>query len=247
MSSNLSAMPTASVRGYAICTTPRSGSNYLCELLSSTGRLGRPLEYFNPQGRRALETPDYPDDPSLHLERILTSGCTDNGVYALKMFPNQLARALDKIPVFDKLPNVKFVWLNRYDLLGQAISWARAIQTGQFRASQRASGPAAYDGALISRCLSEIACANAAWAMYFARRDIAPLCIRYEDIEIDARAAIREVARLVDVNAEDSDLSRASVTKQRDDLNSQWRRTFQSQNGSPNVLQLVQAVGAVSS
>ncbi|MGP8122502.1 MAG: Stf0 family sulfotransferase [Xanthobacteraceae bacterium] len=34
-------------RGYAICTMPRSGSNFLCQLLASSGCLGRPLEYFN--------------------------------------------------------------------------------------------------------------------------------------------------------------------------------------------------------
>jgi trehalose 2-sulfotransferase len=33
-------------KSYLLCATPRSGSTLLCEILSSSGRLGRPQEYF---------------------------------------------------------------------------------------------------------------------------------------------------------------------------------------------------------
>jgi LPS sulfotransferase NodH len=75
------------IRGYTICTTPRTGSNFLCELLSSTGVLGRPREYFNGAGRRLHDDPTYPDDPAGQFRRILTMGATPNGVYGLKVFP----------------------------------------------------------------------------------------------------------------------------------------------------------------
>ncbi len=66
---------------------PRSGSNYFCELLSSTGILGHPREYFNGAVRRQRDDPTYPDDPLEQIGRILTMGATPNGVYALKLFP----------------------------------------------------------------------------------------------------------------------------------------------------------------
>jgi LPS sulfotransferase NodH len=44
-------------RGYAICTSARSGSNWLCYLLSSTGQLGHPREYFNVEARRRNTPP----------------------------------------------------------------------------------------------------------------------------------------------------------------------------------------------
>jgi LPS sulfotransferase NodH len=53
------------LKGYAICATPRSGSNFLSQLLESTGRLGRPLEYFNGPARRELTWPDYPEAAEL--------------------------------------------------------------------------------------------------------------------------------------------------------------------------------------
>jgi LPS sulfotransferase NodH len=74
-------------RGYAICTSGRSGSNLLCQYLSSTGVLGNPLEYFNGSGRRLLGYPEYPDEPSRQIDWILTAGATPNGIYGLKVFP----------------------------------------------------------------------------------------------------------------------------------------------------------------
>jgi LPS sulfotransferase NodH len=50
-------------RGYAICTSGRSGSNVLCQYLASTGLLGKPLEYiggkvaFQPLDERADAEP----------------------------------------------------------------------------------------------------------------------------------------------------------------------------------------------
>src|SRR5947209_10247439 len=78
-------------RGYAICTQPRSGSNLLCQVLSSTDQLGYPLEYFNGPGRRALGLPDFPDAPELQVKAILRLGMTPNGVYGVKLFASQFA------------------------------------------------------------------------------------------------------------------------------------------------------------
>src|ERR1700733_11451693 len=76
-------------RGYAICTSPRSGSNLFGQYLSSTGVLGKSLEYFNGPGRRSLGYPDYPDDPTRQIDWILSEGATPNGIYAVKIFPMQ--------------------------------------------------------------------------------------------------------------------------------------------------------------
>src|SRR5258708_7421733 len=98
------------VRGYAICTAARSGSNFLDELLTSTGQLGRPMEYFNAVARRATGMPDYPDDPEAQLAAILNLGATPNGVYGVKLFAEQFdAVAATRWPL--RLPNLRFVHL----------------------------------------------------------------------------------------------------------------------------------------
>src|SRR5262249_43741868 len=137
------------LRGYAICTVPRSGSNWLGQLLASTGLLGHPLEYFNSPARRALTDPKYPDDPRLQVARVLTTGPISNGIYGVKLFVSQFREIQDGVRLTRDLPNLRFILLRRRDLLGQAISWARALQTNQYRADQPVQGERIYDGPFI--------------------------------------------------------------------------------------------------
>jgi trehalose 2-sulfotransferase len=105
---------------YIVCSTQRSGSTYLCGLLTSTGVAGNPQEYFEARAETGL--PPHPgyflaglrrtgagirDDPrptdapgysdlrrvdswEMHLERTFQSGTTANGVFAAKLMWSQL-------------------------------------------------------------------------------------------------------------------------------------------------------------
>jgi len=107
-------------RAYIVCSTQRSGSTYLCQLLASTGVAGNPQEYFEARAEtgspphpgyflaglprtgagirddlRPTDAPGYSDLRSVdgwaaHLERTFELGTTDNGVFAAKLMWNQL-------------------------------------------------------------------------------------------------------------------------------------------------------------
>ena len=141
----LGLLPPLADCGYVICATPRSGSNYLCQLLASTGQLGNPLEYFNAVGRRKYTDPNYPKDPRAQIDIIRSMGATPNGIYAVKVLPLQYQRARRKVDLFRQLPNPKFLRLRRSDLLGQAISLSRAEQSGQITSADRARRKPIYD------------------------------------------------------------------------------------------------------
>jgi len=114
--------------------------------LTSTGVLGRPLEYFNGPARRQLTDPTYPDDPRQQVVRILTMGRTPNGVYGLKMFASQFREVAGALKLSHELPNLRFVYLRRNDVLGQAISWVRSLQTNQWRSTSPAAGATPMTG-----------------------------------------------------------------------------------------------------
>jgi LPS sulfotransferase NodH len=223
-------------RGYAICTQPRSGSNLLCQVLSSTDQLGHPLEYFNGPGRRALGLPDFPDAPELQIEAILRLGATPNGVYAVKLFASQFTAVSRRLRWMELLPNLHFVYLSRDDLLGQAISWARALQTGQYRSAQPAKRPAVYDAGLIRCQLMTIVRERAQWEAFFARTGIKPLRIGYECFLEDRSSYVGLVANLMDVENPVVDQRRVDVALQRDAVTEQWKQRFRAENGDPNVL-----------
>jgi trehalose 2-sulfotransferase len=214
-------------RGYAICTSGRSGSNLLCQYLSSTGMLGNPLEYFNGSGRRLLGYPEYPDDPSGQIDWILTTGATPNGIYGLKIFPAQAEVVEKSIRWTELLPDLKFVLFKRRDMLGQAISAVRALQTEQWRASMPARGPAMYDGAQIYERLQSAARDYARWDIFFARKAVAPTIIVYENLLADPQAAVDQVAGLFGLRGQARAVAeRLDLKIQRDATTEEWRARF---------------------
>lgn len=218
-------------RGYVVCATPRSGSNYLCQLLASTGALGRPREYFNAAGRRKYDDPDYPEDPRLQLDQVVRTGATSNRVYGVKVHAFQLAPLLDRVDPFAELPRVRAIRQRRDDTLGQALSWARVQQTNQHRAGDPPEGVASYDRAQIDSSLEFLSRENAWWDDYLARIDVPLLEIRYEDLEADPQ---REVARVADFLRIRSAAVRpevVEVTRQRDGVTAGWRERYLAETG----------------
>jgi LPS sulfotransferase NodH len=198
--------------------------------------LGYPLEYFNGPGRRALGLPDYPDDPRLQIDAILRLGVTSNGVYAAKLFASQFAAFSRRVRWTARLPNLHFVYLCRDDLLGQAISWARALQTEQFRSTQRPKRAALYDAGLIRSQLMAIVQERARWEAFFARTGIAPLRISHERFLEDPSGHVGLVAGLVDVTGATVDESKIKLVMQRDALTEEWRQRFRTEYGDPDLM-----------
>jgi LPS sulfotransferase NodH len=220
---------TEGLRGYVICTTPRSGSSYLCDLLSSTGVLGRPLEYFNAETLRLSGLPQFLDDPIARLRQCLELGATSNAVYGLKIHALQFGPLAYPNWLYD-LPNVAFVYLRRNDILGQALSYVKAQQTDKWRSIDMPSsrpGAIAYDERHIQRCLNELVRDEARWRAFFARNDLLPLQISYEALVRKPQRVISAIASLVGLDEE----ARIEPTKltlkiQRDGEALQWRGQF---------------------
>ena len=216
-------------RGYAICTAPRSGSNLLCQFLTSTGLIGKPLEYFNTSARRALNDPSYPDTPSDQILQILTTGATPNGVYGVKLFMYQHSVIMPVVDWSQALPNLSYVYLERRDRLGQALSWARAIQTSQYRSTQPVVGEPRYDAALIRELRDAIDSEHTQWSIFFASRNFEPLRIAYEDLVADPQSVVDRVAQLITVRPVPKIVNaRIDLAVQRDRITEEWRERFLS-------------------
>lgn len=225
------------MRGYAICTQPRSGSNLLCQCLASTGLLGNPLEYFNGPGRRALGMPDYPDDPQQQAQLALQLGATANGVYGLKLFAYQHAAIAHSICWTEVFPNLRFIYLERRDRLGQALSWARALQTDQYRSTQTVGREPAYAARDIQDRLRALAGERAHWDAFFTRMGVDPLRVVYEDFAAQPAVDVMRIAALMDVDAPVAiDPGKVDLNVQRDRLSESWRQRFLAEFGDPNRL-----------
>jgi LPS sulfotransferase NodH len=213
-------------RGYAVCTAPRSGSGHLDNLLRSTGVLGNPLEYFNTKAQQLYIDPQYPADPEAQIDWILGHGSTPNGVYGLKIFADQFDLAA-KSRWATRLPNLSFIYLERRDVLGQALSMARAKQTDQWNSGSPLLGEAVYDRTLIAAWLVEILRQYTRWRYYFARNGLTPLRLVYEDFVQKPAESVSAVARLIGLTEPtEGDFDGAATKVQRDELTELWRRRF---------------------
>ncbi len=224
-------------KGYAICTAPRSGSNYLCQLLTSTGKLGAPLEYFNGSSRRVLDDPTYPDAPRKQIAKIKTTGSSPNGIYGVKLFTYQHEQISANITWTDNLPDLHFISLIRHDLIGQAISWSRAKQTGQYRASQPVNRVPQYDADHILAQLDEIRHEYAAWETYFEKNSIRPLRLVYEQVQASPQSAVDSIAEYLRVDGPCRiELSRVTVERQSDSISAAWRTQFETDMANTGMI-----------
>ncbi|HEX4738377.1 MAG TPA: Stf0 family sulfotransferase [Allosphingosinicella sp.] len=212
--------PTAP-RGYVICSEHRSGSTLLCQLLRSTGKLGQPREYFS-DNLVALQV----ERDAGALDALRERASTPNGVYGLKVFTQQFDGTM-KSRWPERLPRLHFVHLSRRDLLGQAISYVRALQTDQFQSYEHAHREPTYDRHAIAGHIARLADNDARWRRYFARNGLSPLWLTYEALSADPAAAVAAVARHIGLDeAVQADASLVEVRVQRDLVSEEWRARF---------------------
>ncbi|MEA3002280.1 MAG: trehalose 2-sulfotransferase [Sphingomonadales bacterium] len=207
--------------GYVICSEARSGSNLLCELLRSTGKLGRPREFFSDKSTYR----DIEQRPGA-FEAMIEEATTPNGVYGVKLFTRQFDLTM-KSGWIHRLPDPHFISLERRDLLGQAISYVRAVQTGQFRAGPEKQGEPRYDARAIARTIARLADDEARWRRYFARNGIRPLWLTYEQLAAGPEAAVAAVAAGIGLDEEVRiDWPAVQLVVQRDAMSDEWRSRF---------------------
>ncbi|OBQ84075.1 hypothetical protein A9K71_22345 [Mesorhizobium sp. WSM3873] len=199
--------------------------------MSATGQLGQPDEIFSPRSRK------YPNplgkDDMLHRATVARSRVSQNGVCSFKLFSGQLKAAARRIHLWEFFPDPIFVRVFREDLLGQAISLARARLTDKWSSHWAGSGePAIYSAKAIDRALSDIVDENARWDRYFARNQVSSMKVVYEEIVCDHAPILRGIADLVGVTlASIPSIGDAGLKVQRDRINEQWRRDFVSDAG----------------
>lgn len=251
------APPTGEPRTFVVASVPRSGSTLLCRVLWDTGGVGAPKEYLNPMQLRDWEVRFGPplsrvahqllfgraaglargqrwtrERLAAHVARVRERRSDPSGRFGLKMhyhhyeswFPS---RGWD---VDALLAPTQWVRIVRRDRVAQAVSWARALQTGRWVARQRATLPPVYREGQIDRLVTEIDRQEAAWDAFFASRsDDPPLVVTYEDLASDMPATIRRVLAFLGVSdAENARVAEPDLQPVSDETNARWIERYRA-------------------
>lgn len=196
---------------YIICTSPRSGSTLLCQLLTATGISGNPGSLFHEPSLAdwledyGLSADQYPTKHAA-LRAVFKAarayGTGKTNMFGLRMqrhsfdfFMKQLdllhpGLATDQARIGAAFGDTLFIHLTRSNKVEQAISYVKATQTGLWHRAadgtelERLSAPRApvYDAPEITRRLTELSAQDTQWRAWFAAENLTPLRITYDDL-----------------------------------------------------------------
>ncbi|WDZ83345.1 Stf0 family sulfotransferase [Micromonospora cathayae] len=250
-------MTTAAVDAYFVCGVPRTGSSVLLGLLESTGVAGRPQAYFRvpdepswAQRWRVARTADGRIDYADFVRAALAAGRTGNGVFGAKLMWGTLDHLVDRLGTVHPdlagrdlrlleraFGRTRFVHLTRDDVVAQAVSWARAEQTGvwydggngEISGSRGNDRTPTYDAGQIRHLVDTIGAHNAAWEAWYAAHGVQPYRVRYEDLAVDLTGVTLGILDHLGLTLPADRTVTPVHRRQADDLNRAWITRYRSE------------------
>jgi len=247
-------------RSYVICTTPRSGSTLLCNLMKSTGQAGQPESYFRQQSIRywieQLNVPvqDIAAEPEIdnaYLEAIRREGAGNTDCFGLRLMwesLDNLSNCLegfypdlsDDAARFDiAFGQPKYLHLSRGDKVAQAVSLLKAEQTGLWHIGsggvelERTGPPCTpvYDRARIAKIVTDLELQYAGWTEWFEKYRLNPVRINYETLSASPKLVLAGILSALGIAPEISTNVEPATAKLADEVSAQWISRYHAETG----------------
>jgi LPS sulfotransferase NodH len=203
--------------------------------LGSLGSAGNPFEHlWDPEGTNQ-------EPLSERWPKVVEAGKGDNGVFGLKLMWYQAERLERELPELNGMPgeslkatlaalldDPRFIYLTRRDLVRQAISLVRAMQSGRWRSMDAAAAGETYDRQAISEALLGLKRDQEDWESFFSRNAIQPYRLTYEALFSDLPAAIGDLLGWLGHSAVDLSFPETKHERQADSVTEEWIRAFRA-------------------
>jgi len=234
-------------RCYVVCTIPRSGSNLLTDGLRDTRRAGVPKQFFLPKAESAYGAElglDPAADYAAYVRAIVNTKVTRNEVFGFKLMSwyleNFFARlrqgydfgnsgTTDLELLRNVFPRLRFVRIMRRHKLRQALSTARALQTGLWKVQEGKSirREPEFDPDLIEQSLHEAERQDKLWDDFFRRIGIKPFEVEYEKLCHDYESTIHAVLNFLRIKLPAGTcVGPPATTRQSDEISRMWEERF---------------------
>ncbi len=222
--------------------TPRSGSSYLCDVMTKIKLFGTPGEMLNQEFIPKIIQRIPARTPEEYIRNVVRSRKTKNGISGLKASWFQFKGFSEIMNDCSYLSGFKYIYLTRRDLAAQAISLYKATETSVFHTNIKHSEEAMtklqsleYDYEKIKEWYVHIDRQEKGWQAYFYKNRIFPLCLNYEDVDDDLFGVIKRIATFVGVDPNNVKIpAEASVfEKIRDQRNIEWAHRFSLEYDEP--------------
>ena len=175
-----------------------------------------------------------------YLDRVLEAGTGPSGVFSTKLIWGYLHDALHELRRLSRMydeddlavlcsffPEPSFVWIRREDVVAQAVSWAKAAQTGQWASFQPVETEPVFDFDQVDGLYHVARVHDAAWARWFAAHGVDPLRVGYEELAADPAGAVEDVlARLRLDRSPGAGRPPMELARQADTVNLDWAARY---------------------
>jgi LPS sulfotransferase NodH len=240
-------------RCYVVCTIPRSGSNLLTDGLRETRRAGMPKQFFLPkaESRYAAELGiDPAADYTAYVRGIVNTKITRNEVFGFKLMSWYLGDFLTRVReahgfgnsttsdlelLRSAFPRLRFVRIVRRHKLRQALSTARALQTGLWKVQDGKSTlrEPEFDPDLIEQSLHEAERQEKIWDDFFQKIGVKPFEVEYESLCRDYERTICAVLTFLNIKLpHGAHVGPPVTTRQADEISRRWEERFLAERPS---------------
>jgi LPS sulfotransferase NodH len=240
-------------RCYVVCTIPRSGSNLLTDGLRDTRRAGMPKQFFLPKAESRYSSEmgiDPVVDYTAYVRAIVNTKITRNEVFGFKLmswyledfvarlreahgFGNSTTSDLELL--CSAFPRLRFIRIVRRHKLRQALSTARALQTGLWKVQQGKNvlREPEFDPDLIEQSLHEAERQDKLWDDFFRWIAIKPFEVEYERLCLNYEKTIRAVLNFLRIKLPAAARVGPPVTtRQADEISRVWEERFLAERPS---------------
>lgn len=244
-------------RSYTIWFSQRTGSSLLTTALEATGIAGKPHEWFN-----CIPTLLDEFQATSHAElqeKLWMLGSTPNGVFAIKHsfcqpHFDKLVETIRKFPTCSPaeanpahiwesaFPGHRHLFMTRRNKVRLAVSWWKAIQSGEWHLRAGESPKAvdlasSYSFEAIDHLYNECSMREAGIQEFFRQGKIVPLNIFYEDFVQEYETTIRRVLDYIGVDHRAVTVPAPPLAKTADEISEEWVQRFrrERQEGWTNI------------
>ena len=133
--------------------------------------------------------------------------------------------------LIDQFGRLRLVHLRRLDVVAQAVSWAKSLQTHFWHPGERVEPGAEdphYDEDLIERLVDTIERFEADWNSWFTQQQVSPCEVTYEQLAADPMSVAHRVLDFLDLELPPGHELVVGHRRQADQVNVQWIDTFRS-------------------
>lgn len=237
------------IQAYIICTTPRSGSTLLCNLLRDCGQAGAPESYFHRPSRsdwcKGLNLPRTASLAQIFNAAIL-AGKGDTPLFGLRLQRDSAPFFFDQLRKLhpDASNDVKrltacfgplrFIHLTRQDKVAQAVSLVRAQQSGLWHrnadGSERERTAQAqtlrYDQKSIAAELDILTRQEAEWRRWFEINHVHPMRVSYDDLSAHPVNELARIMGFLGIKVTNEIAVSPATAKLADATNTAWTAQF---------------------